>query len=361
MALVGNKGEWSELYALLKLLGEGKVYAGNQALHTIVELCYPIVAVLRQEKFNKYTYRRLNNVVSVQSADGEELLRCPASQLLMQAEMLLASIRQGKGTFGVEDIEAFVKTLYIESLKAHTTDKTDIRLVLHDVRTHFDVEMGFSIKSQLGGDATLLNAGKATNFCYCIEGYSFSDAEVTAINGIDTPRKVVDRIRAIQVKGAQLSFHHVENATFYNNLRMLDGDLPQVMSHLLLAQIAIDTPLLKPLCEYLTRTNPLGYAVSDKHPFYAYKVKHLLTATALGLMPATPWQGIYDANGGYLVVRKDGEIVCYHFYDRNRFEDYLFANAYLERASTTRHGYGVLERGDDGHLYFKINLQIRLH
>ena len=28
MALTGNKGEWSEIYTLLKLLGEGKVYAG---------------------------------------------------------------------------------------------------------------------------------------------------------------------------------------------------------------------------------------------------------------------------------------------------------------------------------------------
>lgn len=26
MALKGNKGEWSEIYAFLKLLGEGKVY-----------------------------------------------------------------------------------------------------------------------------------------------------------------------------------------------------------------------------------------------------------------------------------------------------------------------------------------------
>ena len=30
MALTGNKGEWSEIYTLLKLLGEGKVYAGDQ-------------------------------------------------------------------------------------------------------------------------------------------------------------------------------------------------------------------------------------------------------------------------------------------------------------------------------------------
>jgi len=28
----------------------------------------------------------------------------------------------------------------------------------------------------------------------------------------------------------------------------------------------------------------------------------------LGMMPASAWSGIYDANGGYLVVKKDGTL-----------------------------------------------------
>ena len=72
------------------------------------------------------------------------------------------------------------------------------------------------------------------------------------------------------------------------------------------------------------------------------------------------WSGKYDANGGYLVVKKDGEILCYHFYDQNRFEDFLFKNAYLERGKTRRHGYASLYRDEDSNVYFKLNLQIRL-
>lgn len=70
-----------------------------------------------------------------------------------------------------------------------------------------------------------------------------------------------------------------------------------------------------------------------------------MTSAALGMMPAKVWNGQYDANGGYLVVKKDGEILCYHFYDRNRFEEYLFTNAYLERSSTTRHEYALIVKG----------------
>ena len=54
MALTGNKGEWSEIYTLLKLLGEGKVYAGDQNLNKIQDLFYPIIMILRQEKDCNY-------------------------------------------------------------------------------------------------------------------------------------------------------------------------------------------------------------------------------------------------------------------------------------------------------------------
>lgn len=41
MALTGNKGEWSEIYTLLKLLGEGKVYAGDQHMNKITICSIP--------------------------------------------------------------------------------------------------------------------------------------------------------------------------------------------------------------------------------------------------------------------------------------------------------------------------------
>ena len=89
------------------------------------------------------------------------------------------------------------------------------------------------------------------------------------------------------------------------------------------------------------------------------KVKVLLVDVALGMTPSRQWLGKYDANGGYLVVRKDGEVVCYHFYNRNDIEDYLYYNTRFERASRSRYGFGSLYRGDDEQVYIKLNLQIR--
>jgi type II restriction enzyme len=73
------------------------------------------------------------------------------------------------------------------------------------------------------------------------------------------------------------------------------------------------------------------------------------------------WKGRYDANGGYLVVKKDGDIVCYHFYNRNDVEDYLYNNTRFERASRSRYHFGSLYRRQDGEVYIKLNLQIRFN
>ena len=54
---------------------------------------------------------------------------------------------------------------------------------------------------------------------------------------------------------------------------------------------------------------------------------------------AKPWDGLDEANGGYIIVKADGEILAYHIYNRNFFEQYLLDNTILERASTSRHDY----------------------
>lgn len=361
MALTGNKGEWSEIYTLLKLLGEGKVYAGDQNLNIIQDLFYPIIMILRQEKDGVFNYLLYEKDVVIQTPAGEELLRTPASVFLVEAENLLRAINEHDGAFAVPQIETFMNSIHCHSLKAKSSDKTDIKIILHDRRTKINSEMGFSIKSQLGGDSTLLNASKATNFNFKIVGAELSDDDISGINSLNPIRnKVIDRVSAIKEKGATLHFDKVDNSTFRNNLVMLDGDLPAIIANLLLEQLNTGISTLKELAEKITETNPLKYDVEQASPFYAYKIKHLLTSAALGMMPATAWNGKFDANGGYLVVKKDGEILCYHFYDRNRFEDYLFSNAYLERSSTSRHEYATIIRETDGTLSFKLNFQVRL-
>ena len=109
------------------------------------------------------------------------------------------------------------------------------------------------------------------------------------------------------------------------------------------------------IVNWLEERNPLYIPMKG---FYIYKFKKLLCAIALGMVPSKPWDGYDEANGGYIIVKTDGEVLAYHIYNRNAFEDYLLNNTTFERASSSRHEYGLIYEESEEY-YLKLNLQIR--
>ncbi|MEJ7610276.1 MAG: HpaII family restriction endonuclease, partial [Ferruginibacter sp.] len=256
------------------------------------------------------------------------------------------------------ETEAFMTSINCKTLKAKATSKTDIRIVIHDQRINQVAELGFSIKSQLGGDATLLNAGKTTNFIYQITGFKPTAKEIKSINDIDTKSKIKDRIEAIRKVGGILKFVTPQQDIFKNNLVLIDSLLPNIIAEITKSFFTSNLSSIKDLTDNINKLNPLNFDTQFAHTFYDYKVKRFLTDVALGMTPSKVWAGLYDATGGYLVVKENGDVLCYHIYNRNQFEDYLFTNTKLETASSTRHDFGKVYE-NNGQCYFKLNLQIR--
>ncbi len=358
MAKTANKGEWSEIYVMFKLLGEKKVFAGDGELNKIENIFYPIIKILRDEQNGHFEYSLDDDIVVV-SEDGTELLRRSVADFLNMANLLLGIIRKSSGAFVAPEVEQFMSEIHCSKVKAKSQDKIDITIVIHDLRTGMSPTLGFSIKSKLGSDSTLFNAGKTTNFTFSVSGHEFSQNEVTAVNAINTKNKIIDRVLAIQKYGGKLGFLEMDDDICRNNFVLIDSCLPQIMADILLEGYQGGSKDLKVLTEIIAARNPVGYDMSHNQKYYEHKVKNFLVASALGMVPHTPWNGKYDANGGYLVVKDDGDVLCYHFYDRNLFEDYLYCNTRLESASSTRYGFASLYRLEDGNLYFKLNLQVR--
>ena len=358
MAKTANKGEWSEIYVLLKLLGEKKVYAGDGELNKIKNLFYPILKILRDEENRKYEYGLEGDVVII-TEDGTELLRKNTLEFLDYANKLLELIRKSKGSFTAHEIELFMQSIQCNTIKANAQKKVDITIVIHDLHTNMTPTLGFSIKSKLGSESTLFNAGKTTNFTFIIKGHNFTDEEISSINGINTRSKLIDRLQRIQKLGGRLYYKNMDDNICQNNLILIDSFLPQIMGEILIEGYQGKNKDLEYLTECITKKNPMRYDMSNKQKYYECKVKNFLVASALGMPPHTPWNGVYEANGGYLIVKENGDILCYHFYNRNLFEDYLFHNTKLESPSSSRYEFAKLYRGTDGNTYFKLNLQIR--
>src|SRR5699024_626375 len=355
--ITGNKGEWSEIYTLLKIISDKELYAGDGSLNKIESIIFPIIKVLREESNGTFEFGYSDNLVVIKNNQDE--FKIPILEFQKQAHFLLSKL-QGKTerTFSIPEIENFINSFNSSTLKAKSTLKSDIQVVIHDQRTGINPELCFSIKSKLGSPSTLLNAGKTTNFIYKIVNANLSSEEILSINEINSRSKIRDRLEKINQAKGTLKFERTESPIFGNNLILIDSFLPEIIAEMLSLFFSTDINKVSDLVNSVSSVNPIGYNLENKHPFYQYKIKKLLTDIALGMTPAKVWEGTLDATGGYLIVKEDGEVLCYHIYNRNQFEDYLFNDTKLETASSKRHGFGVIFE-EKGELYFKLNLQIR--
>lgn len=354
--LTGNKGEWSEIYALFKLLGDKELHPGNSDIKKLKNLVYPILRILRTEVNGDFEYSIEDDIVVI--SGNEEVFRIPISKFQERAKYLLKEIKSNSGTFSIPDVEDFMQSINCLSLKASSSAKTDITIVVHDQRTGLQPPLGFSIKSQLGNPSTILNAGETTNFIFKIIDSKINQKEIDEINNISSRSKIKDRISAIKNKGGGFEFVRTQRTIFSNNLILIDSLLPQILSNLVLNFYSTSLSNTEELLKLTEAENPLNFDTTDNHLFYSYKIKRFLTDIALGMMPSKVWTGEYDATGGYLIVKSDGEILCYHIYNKNEFENYLLANTKFETASSSRHGFGEIYE-EEGQLFFKLNLQIR--
>jgi hypothetical protein len=356
--LTGNKGEWSEIYVFLKLLAEGKLNAADADLNAIPNVYYPIIKILRKESGNKREYLIDNTIKVIDGNTNLELLNLPISEFVAKSKELFHELKNATGSSSsFPYIEDFLNSIDVKTLVAVHTDKADIHVIVHDLNTGMKPKLSFSIKSMLGRNSTLFNPQNSTNFIYELLGKE--DLNIAEINLIDTQPKIANRIKVIKELGFEIKFVEIKSKSLKLNLQLIDSDLPQILAELLFIKYSNSgTASVLGTLKQLNIDNPLNYDQSLGHPFYEHKIKNFLTDAALGMTPASVWKGTYDATGGIIIVKENGELVCYHIYNRNEFQEYLLKNTRIEQASTSRFRFGEIYE-ESGRRFIKLNLQIR--
>jgi type II restriction enzyme len=373
MEIKGNKGEWSELYVFLKLLAEGKLYAADANLTRIDDMFFPILKIIREETGKKKEFLTKDSVIVC--VNDEKTFEIPVESFSEQAEHLLSTIKSTKTSpFASEKIEEFMKIISINSLESRGRDKADIMIQIHDIQTGYQPEVGFSIKSKLGSPATLLNASKATNFVFEVIGNTeYVSSNLEEIQGVchpngskksDSPKDIIERLSN---NGCYLQYIKTDDR-FDDNLMLIDSQMSTILSYFILAFYSGSVKNTMPsILEYVVSKNPLNLKVEKAENFYGHKIKSMLCAVALGMMPSIEWNGTDEATGGYIIVKQDGEIVAYHIYNRDKFKDYLLSNTKFDSpqrfdspSPSKKKGfdYGYVYE-DNGKFYMKLNLQIR--
>ena len=342
-----NRGEWSELYALLHILATGKIRSSTRSGDEAFD--FQVVSVSLIIDGINHTFQIGHSNIEVIDTTSKTIIDLvPRSQLLDQSKLLLSKIKTGKGrSFPIPEAASIMSVLKIDKV-AGSIEKTDLSLRIYDPRIKRETEQGFSIKSFLGGKPTLLNAAGTTNINYTITG-NVSARDISKLNEMGP----VEAITSLSEMGCLLAPINMDSR-FVENLKMIDSEMDLLLAHIVLASFQGKGRGMNDLLEILVKTNPLNYSLKNSEIRYAHKIKDLLEAVALGMRPSRPWVVLAEAKGGHLIVTSIGEVICHHALDKDTLRNYLFENLTIDTPSQTRHKFGKIINGQ-----INLNFQIR--
>lgn len=347
-----NKGEWAELFVFLKALSDGKIYAADENLEKVEKLFYVILSAIKNEDgiLKEFKRSQSSNEIILLENDSE-CLQIPVNEFEYFSNVVLEAVKNGAGTFVIPEIEPFLSRIKLTKIKASSDSKKDVIFKIHDEFTGAEPKIGFSIKSYIGSKPTLLNASGATRVQYSLsKNLSKDDLEI--VNQIAGRTKIKDRVQFIKDKSISLDFEKILNETFSRNLKMIDSRMPEFLGYLFLNSYFVKGKAIPDVVDlYCDKYGEDGEIIS-------HKVKDLLVAVALGMEPNTRWNGLEDVNGGYIVVKDDGEVLCYHIYDRNKLREYLYRSTKFDSPSSKRTGAGIVTE-EAGEQKFTLTIQIR--
>lgn len=339
-----NKGEWSELYAVLYLLLNNKLKIVNSKLEIQNNEIFTVrnIVMLGKEKvkFNILDY----DIEIINSNVSNKISKISIEEYLKN---ILEHIKNTKETtFEIKELNELFK--YFNKIKGSSNIKEDVVLINFDNIQKIIAELGYSIKSKLGRPATILNSSKHTNFVYKIK--NFDEKNIEIINNINTKSKLLDRIKKIKELGGKIEFLNIESKQFEENLKMIDSLLPLILGEVLLKSYIENEKDLK----LLFQSNSLyGQKIVEK------KMGDFLEAISFGMFPGEAWNGFNSVKGGIILVTLDGNVYILDLiYNREEVIKYLINETKLDTPSSSRYNMLNLKKvGND--ILFTLNLQVR--
>ncbi len=367
MSIYGNKGEHSEVLAFLRILQQGKVQVADKDGNP--KDAWMKVISLRRPSDPRLAFRIADGLILLLDDHGAQVGEVDRANIGLLADSLLSEIKTATGaSFVCPSTDKAAELFNLSGSKAAASAKADLFLEVASPVFEGEVSsLGFSVKSELGGLPTLLNAG-ATQFQYKIEGCSVDDALAVQEEAPRGAGKVypgpIRLFPALKEAYAKVVFDFVTDPVFEQNLKMIDTAFPRILAETLKysyasgelgLEEAVKCPeLLDELVQVLALPRPMVERL------VRHNVKELLRQSALGMNPGRQWDGQVEAHGGWIVVKEDGAIVCFHLVNDDDFRNYLLANTKFDTPSMSRQKAGYLYRQEgDAKARLRLSLQVR--
>lgn len=365
-----NKGEWGEVYCILRILAERKIYIADGSGKKQSDDCLNVLELMRKEtaqRIIRYHCSPLTTEVTIEVGSFKKTL--PVSTFLKLADTMLVEIKNGKGTFALSgDLQKEINKTGLQSVKATSRDKNDVYLTILDPRSGVTRNnIGFSIKSELGNAPTLFNTGTNSALVYELDGMTPKLMnEINSMFEDNGKVSVLSRFQALLCKGIKLTFvgfpihKRLQIQVFRENLEILNPRLPMFFDTALRGILSqkCSSRDVSIVTDYVSQINPAH--VQRPLEVYEYMIKAFLYASYCGLTAGTLWNGKSDVNGGFIRVAADGEVLAFYALESDSFKQYLFDNSEIDFPATNeKHGNYANVYVEDGKFYFRLNFQIR--
>ena len=247
------------------------------------------------------------------------------------------------------------------------------KITLTDNRADADNKVWPDFYSQkVARNGILLNAGgDCTNFIFEVTR-NMDDEKMAQFNsklitvtriGVGQSGLTSDnRIRYLRQLGCDIRFIAAANIVARINLIKCCGiEMPAIVGGMLkkfyFENLARPTTM-EDCVDYLAEKDIAGYGFDDLKNTYRGKIAHFLLCILTGMRLGSPWNGRQEVNGGYIVVKNDGDVVAFHSTIADEFRDFLVAKMRMESPSHSRHKDMVIYK--EGNRYFlKLALQLR--
>ena len=373
-----NNGEWAEVYIFFKVIADRKLYTADASFNPIKDVYLDVLSVIREEVKGKVINYKTGDAVTI-LLNNEPIGRVPVSEFVKYKNILWKLLEENTSTtFTSEEVEHFLNSIHIFNPKspAHIVSSfcggtVDIVIETKD-RSGVNRILGFSCKSDLRASSTLLNAsGDNTNFIFEVTG-NMDDKKMEHFNNIYkiTQRKgetCFDIATSIRMQylhdiGCDLRYENTVRPLSRTNLIKCGGmEMPSIVAGMLkkfyFENLGGNTSV-EDCIDYLAENDVAGYGFDDLKETYRGKIANFLLCTFTGMRLGSQWNGRQEVNGGYIVVKNNGDVVAFHSTIADEFKDFLVAKMLMESPSHSRHRDMVIYK-ENGRYLLKLSLQLR--
>lgn len=330
--------------------------AGNSNIDKLNDLFYQIYITLYNKKHIHGEVLE-NTCFEISTTGGVCLLRTKASVFYEEVIKLLRG-------FDESDKEVAAK-YFVQNLLGNNARYDGVPTA---VKTLWIDCKNKSIESV----STLLNAsGDNTNFIFEVKG-GMDDEKMEHFNNIfkTTVRKgeicfdiaTADRMQYLHQIGCDIQFVGTAKNGARTNLVKYGGmEMPAIVGGMLKKfyfENLSGSTSVEDCIEYLAENDIVGYGFDDLRETYRGKIAQFLLCTFTGMRLGSPWNGRQEVNGGYIVVKNNGDVVAFHSTIADEFKDFLVAKMRMESPSHSRHRDMVIYKDGDRY-YLKLALQLR--